>query len=108
MAPLHSVLGPLDTADLGFTLTHEHVVTATAGILQTYPELYGDFNRLTEQAAATLTEAREGGVQTISDLTTLDVGRNIRFLADLSRRSGLNIIAATALWRDIPGALSRR
>jgi predicted metal-dependent phosphotriesterase family hydrolase len=25
MATVNSVLGPLDTADLGFTLTHEHV-----------------------------------------------------------------------------------
>src|SRR6266487_4151889 len=108
MATLNSVLGPLDTADLGFTLTHEHVVTASAGILQTYPELYGDFDRLTEQAAATLTEAREGGVQTIIDLTTLDLGRNIRFLADLSRRTGVNIIAATGIWRDIPRALWSR
>src|SRR5438067_4486638 len=108
MATVNSVLGPLDTAELGFTLTHEHVVTASAGILQTYPELYGDFERLTEQAAATLTEAREGGVQTIIDLTTLDLGRNIRLLADLSRRTGVNIIAATGIWRDIPRALWNR
>ena len=108
MATVNSVLGPLDTAELGFTLTHEHVVTASAGILQTYPELYGDFDRLTEQAAATLTEAREGGVRTIVDLTTLDLGRDIRFLADLSRRTGVNIIAATGIWRDIPRALFSR
>src|ERR671930_936560 len=108
MATVNSVLGPLDTAELGFTLPHEHVVTASAGILQTYPELFGASARLTEQAAATLTEAREGGVQTIVDLTTLDLGRNIRFLADLSRRTGVNIIAATGIWRDIPRALWNR
>src|SRR5205814_6351956 len=108
MATVKSVPGPLDTAELGFTLTHEHVVTASAGILHTYPELYGDFERLTNQAAATLTEAREGGVRTIIDLTTLDLGRDIRFLADLSRRTGVNIIAATGIWRDIPRALWNR
>jgi phosphotriesterase-related protein len=108
MATVNSVRGPLDTAELGFTLTHEHVVTASAGILQTYPELYGDFDRLTEQAAATLTEAREGGIQTIVDLTTLDLGRNIRWLADLSARTGVNIIAATGIWRDIPRSLWNR
>jgi phosphotriesterase-related protein len=108
MATLNSVLGPLDTADLGFTLTHEHVVTSSAGILQTYPELYGELDRLREQAAATLTEAREGGVRTIIDLTTLDLGRDIRFLADLSRRTGVQIIAATGIWRDIPRALWSR
>ena len=37
MGTINSVLGPLDTADLGFTLTHEHMFTASAGIRQTYP-----------------------------------------------------------------------
>jgi phosphotriesterase-related protein len=105
MATVNSVLGPLDTADLGFTLTHEHVVTSSAGILQTYLELYGDYARFTEQAAATLVEARDGGVRTMIDLTTLDLGRDVRLLADLSRRTGVNIIAATGIWRDIPRAL---
>ncbi len=46
MATVNSVLGPLDTADLGFTLTHEHIFTASAGIQQTFPELFGDFDKL--------------------------------------------------------------
>ncbi len=108
MPSIETLDGPLDTAELGFTLTHEHVMTGSAGILRTFPELYGDFDRLTEQAAATLTEAREGGVRTIVDLTTLDLGREIGFLADLSRRTGVNIIAATGIWRDIPRALWSR
>ena len=108
MATINSVLGPLDTADLGFTLTHEHMMTASAGILQTYPELYGDFDKLTEQVALTLTEARDGGVRTIIDLSTMDLGRNVRLLADLSRRTGVNIIAATGIWRDIPRTLWSR
>ena len=108
MATVNSVLGPIDTGELGFTLTHEHVVTSSAGIKQTYPELYGDYERFVEQAATTLTEAREGGVRTIIDLTTLDLGRDIRMLADLSRRTGVQIIAATGIWRDIPRALWSR
>lgn len=108
MATINSVLGPLDTADLGFTLTHEHMMTASAGILQTYPELYGDFDKLTDQVASTLTEARDGGVRTIIDLSTMDLGRNVRLLADLSRRTGVNIIAATGIWRDIPRTLWSR
>jgi phosphotriesterase-related protein len=108
MATINSVLGPLDTADLGFTLTHEHVAISSAGILQTYPELYGDLSRLTDTAVATLAEARDGGVQTIVDLTTLDLGRNISLMAEASRRTGVNIIAATGIWRDIPRALWAR
>jgi phosphotriesterase-related protein len=108
MATINSVLGPLDTADLGFTLTHEHIFTASAGIQHTYPELFGDYERFKEQAAATLAEAGAGGVRTIVDLTTLDLGRDVRLLADLSRRTGVNIICATGIWRDIPRALWNR
>ena len=108
MPTINSVLGPLDVADLGFTLTHEHVVTSSAGIFQTYPELYGDYDRFTAQAALTLTEAREGGVRTMIDLSTLDLGRDVRLLAELSRRTGVQIIAATGIWRDIPRALFNR
>jgi phosphotriesterase-related protein len=108
MATVNSVLGPLDCAQLGFTLTHEHVFTASAGIQHTYPELFGDFGKLTEQAVLTLNEAREGGVQTIVEVSTLDLGRDVRFLAEMARRSGVNIIAATGIWRDIPRALWAR
>ena len=31
MATVSSVLGPIDTSDLGFTLTHEHIITSSAG-----------------------------------------------------------------------------
>ena len=108
MATINSVLGPLDTADLGFTLTHEHLFTASAGIRQTYPELFGDVERLTQQVALTLDEAREGGVQTIVEVSTMDLGRDVRFLAAMSQRSGVNIIAATGIWRDIPRSLWSR
>ncbi len=108
MPTVNSVLGPLEVANLGFTLTHEHVYTASAGILQTYPELFGNFDDLTQQTVATLTEARDGGVQTLVELSTLDLGRDVRFFAEMSRRTGVNIIAATGIWRDIPRALWNR
>ena len=108
MATVNSVLGPLDTADLGFTLTHEHLFTASAGIQQTFPELFGDFDKLTEQVEWSLNEAKEGGVKTIVDLSTMDLGRDIRFIADMAQRTGVQIIAATGIWRDIPRALWMR
>ena len=38
MSKIESVLGPIDTSELGFTLSHEHVVVSSAGIPQIYPE----------------------------------------------------------------------
>ena len=39
MATINSALGPMDTADLGFTLPHEHLIDSSAGIRNTYYEL---------------------------------------------------------------------
>ncbi len=33
MATVNTVLGPVGTSDLGFTLSHEHVLLSAAGIV---------------------------------------------------------------------------
>ena len=101
MATINSVLGPLDTADMGFTLAHEHVLVSSAGIQQVYPEFIPR-DAIIERAIQDLSAARAEGVRTIIDVTTIDLGRDIRMLEDVSRGSGVNIIAATGTWRDIP------
>jgi len=100
MATINSVLGPLDTSDLGFTLSHEHIIVASPGILQDYPELIG--TDIMERVVDRLRKAKEGGLATIVDATTPDLGRNINLLAEASRLSGINIIACTGWWLDIP------
>ena len=101
MATINSVLGPLDTANLGYTLSHEHVVVSSAGIQTTYPEFL-DRQGSIEKAVVDLTSAYSSGVRTIVDVSTLDLGRDIRLIEEVSRRSGVNFIAATGTWRDIP------
>ncbi len=101
MPKVNSVLGPLDTADMGFTLSHEHVLVSSAGIQQIYPEFIPR-NPIIERGIRDLAAAKAEGVQTIIDVTTIDLGRDIRMLEDVSRGSGVNIVAATGTWRDIP------
>lgn len=91
---VESVLGPLDASRLGFTLAHEHVADAP-GVLGRWPKSWGGEPGLVERAASALQRARTAGVQTIVDLTTYDVGRDVRFLEKVSRKSGVQIIAAT-------------
>jgi len=100
MTTINSVLGPLDTAELGFTLMHEHVMCGFAGVLPNYPELLGD--NMMEVAVDDLKKAKAGGVDTIVDATTLDLGRDINLLAEASRRSGVNIVACSGWWLDVP------
>jgi len=100
MTTINSVLGPLDTANLGFTLMHEHIIVSSTGIPQNYPELLGD--ELMERIIQGLTIAKEGGVDTIVDTSTMDLGRDVTVLAEASRRTGVNIIACTGWYLDIP------
>ena len=101
MATINSVLGPIDTADLGVTLSHEHVLVASAGIQQVYPEFI-DRAETISTAIKDLKQAKGEGLRTIVDVTTIDLGRDIRMLEEVARESGIAIICATGTWRDIP------
>ena len=101
MSNIESVLGPMETSDLGFTLSHEHIVVSSAGIPQIYPEFIQREDSITE-AIKVLSEAKDEGLDSIIDVTTLDLGRDIHMLAKVSKESGVNIICATGTWRDIP------
>ena len=101
MTKIETATGPVEPDQLGFTLSHEHVLIASAGIFQGYPFLF-DMERTRTQAVRELSEAKAGGVDTIIDLSTLDLGLDVQFVADVSRRSGMQIVVATGLWLDIP------
>ena len=103
MKSIETVLGPIDTSQLGFTLSHEHVVASSAGIPQIYPEFIQRENSII-QSIEILKKVKSDGVDTIVDLTTIDLGRDIHLLQKVSKESGINIICATGTWRDIPRA----
>jgi phosphotriesterase-related protein len=100
MTTVNTVLGTLDTAELGFTLMHEHVMVAASGIYTDYPSLFGDDP--VARAVARLRQAKEGGVDTLVDATTHDLGRNAPLLAAVSEQSEVNIILCTGWWLDVP------
>jgi len=60
---------------------------------------------LIDRVVIDLKEAKESGVHTIIDATTPDLGRDIEFIAETSRQSGVNIIATSGWWLEIPGFL---
>lgn len=58
MAMINSVLGPIDAADLGCTLTHEHIFVGPAGSYRDFPELLGP--NAFEQVIDGLKKAKDG------------------------------------------------
>lgn len=101
MSQVNTVLGPLDSADLGFTLSHEHITLGAAGTAAAYPG-FQDRQAIADAASAALTEAYAGGVRTIIDVTTLDLGRDIPLMQEVSRRSGVHAIPCCGNHLSIP------
>ena len=101
MPTVNTVLGPVETANLGFTLSHEHVGTNAAGLRHTYPEII-DRAGVIEQSTAAMQEIYTAGVRTIVDVTTIDLGRDIEMIQEVSRASGIQIIAATGNHLAVP------
>jgi phosphotriesterase-related protein len=101
MTAVNTVLGTVDSADLGFTLSHEHITLGAAGTAATYPG-FQDMAAIAEGATAALTEAYQGGVRTIIDVTTLDLGRDVAMMQEVSRRTGVHVIGCTGNHLAIP------
>lgn len=101
MPNVETVLGPIDASNLGFTLSHEHVIASMGADNRNYPWLF-DWERTRTNAARELSEAKAGGVDTIIDLTTPDLGRDVEFVRDVAGAAGINVVVATGIWRDVP------
>ena len=101
MAQVQTVLGPVDGSQLGVTLSHEHVLISMGEDARHYPWMY-DRERTRANVVRELREAKAGGVGTIIELTTPDLGRDAAFYRDVAREARINVIAATGIWRDIP------
>lgn len=95
---VQTVRGPIDAGALGFTLPHEHICVASAGLWHVWPELFGGRPAFIAKVVAKLQAAKAEGVDTIVDVTPDDIGRDVRLLEEVSRKSGVHIVACTGHW----------
>ena len=104
MATIQAVKGPIDTAQLGRTLMHEHVFVLSTEIEQNYPGPWGDEEQRVADAVARLNELKAAGIDTIVDLTVVGLGRYIPRIQRVAAATGLNIVVATGLYtyNDVP------
>ena len=105
MTTLNSVTGPIDSANLGFTLMHEHVLIAASGLTQSYPDLLGP--NYEDRAIDCLKKAKANGIDTMLDATTFDLGRDPKLLQRVAAASGVNLINVTGWWLDVPRLMRR-
>lgn len=104
MPQVQTVRGPVDTAELGRTLMHEHVFVLTPDVQQNYPEEWGSEEQRVAEAVEKLTALAATGVRTIVDPTVVGLGRYIPRIQRVAEQVDLNIVVATGCYtyQDVP------
>ena len=103
MATMQTARGPIDTAELGATLMHEHVFVLTPELQQNY-DLGWDEEARVADAIDRLNELKAAGIDAIVDLTVVGLGRYIPRIARIAAETDLHIVVATGLYTyaDLP------
>jgi phosphotriesterase-related protein len=102
MTQINSVLGTVDTTELGFTLMHEHILFATCAMVHAFDD-WIDRDAVVDAAVRELQAAKQRGVNAIVDATPINGGRDIHVIREVAARAEVHIIAATGLyWFDEP------
>jgi predicted metal-dependent phosphotriesterase family hydrolase len=97
MSFVRTVLGDLEPDEMGVTYAHEHLIIDGGRPVEMSPDfLLADVDRLADE----LRDAAAAGLQTAIDAMPADCGRNPAKLAELSRRTRVNIVAATGLHHE--------
>ncbi len=94
---INTALGPVSTADLGQTLTHEHVVSANWNMRMCYKQWF-DRDEFLAYAAEDLRRTRLVGVSTLVDVTPVCLGRDTGIVKEVARRTGMQIVCATGFF----------
>lgn len=97
MATVQGVLGPIETAELGFTLMHEHIMIANWSMRQSFGD-WVDSEQVIAFASEELVRAKQVGVSTVCDLTPINIGRDIHVIHETAARAEMNVIASTGFY----------
>ena len=112
MKKVHTVLGPIEPDQLGFTHTHEHILCDARMTHRTDPPTRGTYMLLDdrERAVSELKKFKDLGGGAMIELTTSAWGRDIKVLKRISEESGVHIVATAGsyTWPFIPRHVDER
>ena len=97
MGQINTVRGPVDAAEIGTTLMHEHVFVRSPEVAANWPTGW-DRAAQVPRAVERLQELKEAGIDTIVDLTVVGLGRDIETVQEVAAQVDLNIVVATGLY----------
>lgn len=101
MGKVYTVRGPIEPDQVGVCDMHEHVLWNSPG-WQHSPQAFEHLPRpqAFEKIKTDLLDWKSLGGGTIVDVSGIGMGRDVQFYADLSRVSGVHIVACTGFWAE--------
>ncbi len=107
MTRVQTICGPIDSGQLGRTLSHEHLTAGGAG-MERLPWVYNEDEAVAACVEA-LRRAKAAGIDSVIDLTPLDLGRQVSLFQRVAAiDTGVNVVCATGVYRWPPMYFWRR
>ncbi len=103
MTTVQTVTGPVDGADLGRTLVHEHIRISYEGE-RLDPNYAWDRAETVERAVDKMGELLDAGFRTFVDPCPIELGRDPELYAEVASRSGMQIVCTTGFYTEHGGS----
>src|SRR5580698_9085325 len=100
---VNTVTGPLNSAELGRTLIHEHVLIGFPGWFMDARQPPFKRDDAMARVVDAFQELHGHGVRTVIDPCPMDLGRDVEFCAEVSQKTGINLICATGVYVEAMG-----
>ena len=98
MKTISCVLGPLPVDRMGTTLAHEHICCGDWSMRANFGPRFCPEENLLARAVEQVNRAKAAGVATIVDGTAINLGRDIHLLRQVSRLTGVNLVASSGFY----------
>lgn len=95
---IETIKGPIDSSELGATLTHEHIFVRNLEVEANYPAPEWHVEKCIERARAGLLELKSLGYRSLVDLSVIGLGRDIEILQRVGEGLDFNILVATGYY----------
>ena len=97
MKKIRTILGDIEREKLGFTYTHEHLVAVPPAHQKDRDLELSDYYK----SYSELLKFKEAGGQTLVEASTLDYGRNVKQMRQMSLDSKINVVFTTGFNKHI-------
>ena len=96
---INTVTGPMDTAELGVTLMHEHLFNVSPVFSSTFSDWW-DEDAAVLKFVSHVQRLKPYGLSTIVDASPITLGRNIRAVRRAAELAGVHVLATTGVYFD--------